>query len=378
MVEFSYWEHKHFFNYWDFCVVGGGITGLTTAIFIKRQNPAARVTVLERGVLPAGASTKNAGFACFGSISEILDDLSRMDQSDVYTLIQNRFRGLAELRKLINDKDLGFIPSGGYEVFTASQAALYERCMESLPELNRNLNKIIGSEVFIPADDKIKGFGFQGVDHLIGNPYEGTVDTGSMMLALTNLARHEGVNIYNGVEVRSIDTASVTPVLETSIGTIKPGKVVIATNGFASELLPGIDLVPARAQVLITRPIDNLKPFGCFHHEYGYNYFRNIDNRILLGGGRHLDKTHETTTRLDTTAEIQEYLESILRDIILPGVKFEVERRWSGIMGMGSSKRVILEAVGPSAVVAVRFGGMGVALGTFIGQKAAALISGKL
>ena len=53
---------------------------------------------------------------------------------------------------------------------------------------------------------------------------------------------------------------------------------------------------PARAQVLITKPIKNLQIKGTFHLDKGYYYFRNIDNRILFGGGRNLDfKTEETS-----------------------------------------------------------------------------------
>lgn len=69
----SYWEQKNFFRY-ELIVIGSGFTGLSTAINFKKKNPKARVLILEKGVFPTGASTKNAGFACFGSLTEILDD----------------------------------------------------------------------------------------------------------------------------------------------------------------------------------------------------------------------------------------------------------------------------------------------------------------
>ena len=65
----SFWE-KDFFIAYDHIVVGSGIVGLSTAIAIKEKQPNSRVLVLERGIFPTGASTKNAGFACFGSLSE--------------------------------------------------------------------------------------------------------------------------------------------------------------------------------------------------------------------------------------------------------------------------------------------------------------------
>ena len=75
---------------------------------------------------------------------------------------------------------------------------------------------------------------------------------------------------------------------------------------------------PARAQVLITKPIENLQIKGTFHLEKGYYYFRNIDNRILLGGGRNLDFTTEETSKFGLTTLVQNKLEEILKTTILP------------------------------------------------------------
>ena len=74
-MNLSYWELKSWLTNVDYTIVGSGIVGLNTALNLKKRFPKANILVLERGVLPQGASTKNAGFACFGSLSEILDDL---------------------------------------------------------------------------------------------------------------------------------------------------------------------------------------------------------------------------------------------------------------------------------------------------------------
>lgn len=374
MVQFSYWERKHFFNFWDFTIIGSGITGLTTAIFIKRKRPNARVVVLERGILPSGASTKNAGFACFGSPSEIIDDLKTNSDSDVFELVKNRYEGLQALRNLLTDEQTGYNPTGSFEVFTADEKSLYDESIEKLPFLNSKLRDFTGRDPFAEADSKIEEFEFAGVKHLIANVCEGIIDTGLMMKNLILLARNEGVEIFNGIEVQSLDYSADQPVLETNAGTIKTGFVVVTTNGFASKLAPDLDVKPARAQVLITEPIPNLKPFGCFHQNRGYNYFRRVDNRILLGGGRNLDIENETTDIMETTPKLQEYLEDLLHRMILPKTDFKIDRRWSGIMGVGDSKKVILKNIGPSTIIAVRFGGMGIALGTFIGQEVAGRI----
>ena len=75
------------------------------------------VLILEKGFLPQGASTKNAGFACFGSPTEILDDLKNLNEKEVVSLIKSRWDGLKLLRKNIGDKNIGYKCHGGYELF---------------------------------------------------------------------------------------------------------------------------------------------------------------------------------------------------------------------------------------------------------------------
>ena len=75
-MKYSYWELREWFSDIDFTVFGSGIVGLNCAMELKKKHPKARVLLLEKGMLPQGASTKNAGFACFGSLSELIDDLN--------------------------------------------------------------------------------------------------------------------------------------------------------------------------------------------------------------------------------------------------------------------------------------------------------------
>ena len=101
--------------------------------------------------------------------------------------------------------------------------------------------------------------------------------------------------------------------------------------------------MPARAQVLITKPIPNLTLNSTFHMDKGYYYFRSIDNRILLGGGRNLDFDGESTDQLNTTSVIQSALRNVLEKTIFPHQKIEIDYAWSGIMGIGASKQPIVK-----------------------------------
>ena len=113
---------------------------------------------------------------------------------------------------------------------------------------------------------------------------------------------------------------------------------------------------------------------GTFHLDEGYYYFRNIDNRILFGGGRNLDFKGEETATLGETDLIQNQLETILKESILPNTSFEIERRWSGIMGMGNQKKPIVKQISDNVFCGVRLGGMGIAIGSLVGKELADLI----
>jgi glycine/D-amino acid oxidase-like deaminating enzyme len=151
-------------------------------------------------------------------------------------------------------------------------------------------------------------------------------------------------------------------------------QLLVCTNGFAKQLIPELDVKPARAQVLVTSPIKDLSVEGCFHFDEGYYYFRNIDNRILLGGGRNLDFIGETTTEFNNTTLIVDRLKQMLEEMIIPGKSYHIEAIWSGIMGMGEQKNPIVKQVAPNIFCAVRLGGMGVAIGSLVGIEAVELM----
>jgi gamma-glutamylputrescine oxidase len=377
--ELSYWEQQSFFNNIDVVVIGSGIVGLAAAIHLKTLEPHSRVAILERGALPTGASTRNAGFACFGSITELLDDLTHMSEDAVLGVVEKRWTGLQRLRTLVGDDAIHFQQLGGYEMFSEAETDVFKTCAERIPELNDKIGRITQHpEVYKIVDERIAGFGFSGVKHLILNQPEGQVHTGKMMAALLKMAEAKGVEIFNGIAIEALEDGREGVTLQTGFGwTLQVPRVLVAVNGFARQLLPALDLFPARNQVLITQPVPGLKVEGCFHYDRGYFYFRNIDGRILLGGGRNLDMEVEKTAAFGSNERIRQALEKLLHEVVCPGQDVAIDRWWTGIMGLGPVKRPIVEKVSENVVVSVRLSGMGVAIGTLVGQEGAALLSGQ-
>lgn len=369
-MNLSYWEYKTWLSNIDFTIVGSGIVGLNCALVLRQKYPEAKIMVLEKGILPEGASTKNAGFACFGSISEIIADLNRHSGEEVVQLVSQRWKGIQLLRKNLGDSAIGYQQHGGHELFMETKEELYTTCRESLERVNTLLKPVFKTEAFQLQENR---FHFKNIkEQYITNILEAQIDTGKMMRALLYLVAKNDIRVWNAIQVEEFQETGNGVEVRTNAFAYKTKKLLIATNGFASQLIKE-KVQPARAQVLVTKPIPNLHVKGTFHLDEGYYYFRNIDNRILFGGGRNLDFKGEETYEQSETPLIQNRLEEMLAEIILPNTPFEVERRWSGTMGVGAVKKPILKQLSNNVYCGVRLGGMGVAIGSQIGRDLAEL-----
>jgi gamma-glutamylputrescine oxidase len=195
----SIWEERSFSGETALAVVGAGITGLFTALNYSRKHPDHRVVVLESGPHPVGASVKNAGFACFGSPSELLHDLDALGETTALQRVEERWHGLLELRQELGDEAIGFEPVGGYEIFRADNV-LYTRVAERFDSLNAALRGILGKDVFVWADDRIAAMGL-GAGHMTWNALEGAVDSGKLMRALLRKVQESGVEVRFNAKV---------------------------------------------------------------------------------------------------------------------------------------------------------------------------------
>ena len=370
--KWSYWEQKSFLKDIDLVVIGAGIVGYSTALSYKSTNPDAKIIVLERGILPSGASSKNAGFACFGSPTELFDDIQNFGEETVWKTVEKRWRGLQRLRTLIGDENIDFQQNGSWDLITTSEIEVANKVRSQIPYFNSQLEKITGEKNVFSEDENVsEKFGFEGIETSFYNRLEGQIDTSKMNEAFYRKSVEAGIHTLFATEVISIENNSV----KTINGDFEARNIAICTNGFAKQFIPDEDIQPARAQVLITEPIPDLKIEGTFHYQFGYYYFRNIDNRILFGGGRNIDFKGETTTEIETTEWIMSTLKELMSNVILPNVDFKIDHQWAGIMGVGETKAPIVKQLDENLFCGVRLGGMGVAIGTLVGEELAMLIS---
>ncbi|MEN2281552.1 FAD-binding oxidoreductase [Algoriphagus sp. SE2] len=374
---FSYWEQKNFLKY-DLIVIGSGFVGLSTAIHFKKKHPKSSVVVLERGIFPSGASSKNAGFACFGSLTEILDDFRHMSEDEVLGLVNKRYMGLKEIKKKFGKKELGYKDSKGYELLEESQLS----ALSELARVNKMLKGLFKEDVF----SEVKGFkkyGFSdSIKMVIQNKFEGELDPARYLKSLWDLAGKLGIRLLNGVNVSELNKDTGQVLAKNSWDgksfEFHGRQLAICTNAFTNQLLPQEDLNPGRGLVMVSEPLDfKISWKGSFHMDKGYVYFRKIDGRLLLGGARNVDFENEETTDFMINPKIESHLDRLANEVIFPGREIKWDTVWTGIMAFGKKKTPIIQQVGNRAVIAVRLGGMGVAIGWQVGKDLASLISEK-
>ncbi len=366
-MNFSYWEFDFYLKNIDFAVIGGGIVGMSSAYHLRQKFPSARIVVFERDFFSAGASSRNAGFACFGSPSEILADVEQNGWDSVLKTVQNRYQGLKALQSIIPMAQMDGMQNGGWEIFESSESEQFEAVANQLEFLNQQVKCVLG---FSPYHVGTLENGLQNISGAIAIDQEGMIHPGKMLGQWLQINRSAGVEVLYGLNIEQVDVESGS--FQIRGRWFHPNKLVICTNGLTPNLVSGLDVIPARNQVLVTEEVLNEPWDQTFHLREGYVYFRSIGKRVLIGGGRDLFRDQESTLELEETDNVYQYLKNTLEKFL--GKEVNIEHHWSGIMGMGKSKGPIVQPLSEKTYVAVRMGGMGVAIGTWVGQELANMV----
>ena len=350
MNTISYWEQQGFGKA-DWVIIGAGLVGLQSARRIKETFPAARVVVLDEHALGNAASLRNAGFACFGSAGEMLDEIARTSELEAVGLYEKRYLGIQKLLGRYGAARIGFQATGGTEVFSASDSEEAVRVFDHLNGLNAMLRSVHGKESFELCD---------------------TISAGMNVLKEGVLSPLEaGVEIYEGMRVLDWEESLGAVRLQLASGlVVECSRLLICTNGFSKRLIPNLAVSPARGQVFVTKSMGKLPFEGIFHADKGYIYFRELGgDRVLIGGGRNLDFVGEETMEMEVTHQFREYLKSYLESVVLPGRAVEFDYEWSGVMGMNENRNPIIGWHSDRVCLAVRMGGMGVALSSWVADE---------
>jgi gamma-glutamylputrescine oxidase len=372
----SFWEQDSFYARANVAIVGAGLLGLWTAYVLKTRQPRLRITLLDAAGTPLGASTRNAGFACFGSPSELLHDAA-LNEAAMWATLAMRYEGIEKTRRLLGHC-IDYDACGGYECYNTAAEPAPSR--QQLDWLNAGLQRITGlPQTFVLCAAKLEAFGLRHFTQMAGNPLEAGLHPGKLVQALQQLLAGMGVQqLY------------ATPIHHSQLGprgwqlysgqqpVLVAERLLYATNGFLAGQFPQLGLQPARGQVLLTPPLPGLSLRGTFHFKEGYYYWRHLQGRVLLGGARHLFVQQETATEAQTTAPVLAALLQFLHKHLpqAAGVQLHECTSWAGIMAQSGQKQPLLQALGSECWAAMCCNGMGVALAPVWAEKVADALLG--
>lgn len=369
LEHLSYWEKKVWKNTFDLVVVGSGITGATTAIQFKKRNPNKKVLIIEKRQLGFGASSKNAGFICLGSPSELINTLENSGEKILEELIRKKYHGIQILLRTFGAASVQASFQGGYEVFNNSE--LKEHVCGNLDKLNKIFQKVTKID---------KQFSISPTPlHLFQNEsikinFEGKLDSSKLLESIHRKLAILNIQTLYGCSVLEYEEKNDLMNIETSIGEIKSKKLLFATNAFSGESPTNLPVKPGRGFIKVTEALKIPFPNQNFHVDRGYTYFRKVDgNRLLIGGFRNLDKETEETTDVGTNPIIDQAINSLTESNIL-GFSPKWEHQWNGWMGFTENETPILKKIGNHTIAAVGMNGMGVALAPFMATDALKLL----
>ncbi len=267
----------------DVGIVGGGYTGLWTALALRRRDPALRITLLEADRCGLGPSGRNGGF-CHG----LWASLSRLRETfgdEAALAVARASDGAIPAVRALGD-DVWLRQGGMLKVATtAAQEAAVDRLVRTARELGvpREAVPLVPEEVALRCRSPIFGRGALLRDGA-------TVQPARLARALRRAALAAGVTIHERSRVTRIRPG----IVETSGGHLRARELVVATNAWMTGWKPVRGrLTSFGSYVVLTEPVRELlveigwtAGEGIVDGRMFLHYFRTTrDGRVLMGSG---------------------------------------------------------------------------------------------
>ena len=325
----SYWRQALSTFECDVLVIGAGICGLSAAVHLQRRG--LKVCVVERHVIGAGASSRNAGF------------LMRGAAENYAAAIREYGRDKARLIWRWTEENLAGLRSEGVESLPNYQRV--PSCLLALGEEERA--ELEASQRLLHED----GF---NVQWLQAGPTTRTLDsawsTGKPLAGLLNpddaacnpveVLHHLASKLHRPVmdrqEVIRLESDDSGVITHASSVTIKARYALLCTNAYLPLLAPSSThlVKPRRGQMLAIRAAGRVLKYS-YYANHGYEYFRQAaDGTIVVGGGRKQHAETEVGYEDVTTPALQSDLEAFAASILgMERESLSIISRWSGTMG---------------------------------------------
>lgn len=323
----------------DVAIVGGGFTGLWTALTLRERDPSLRVTLLEAEICGAGPSGRNGGFVhgYWGSLPStrgVLGDEDAVRLARAAEAIVPGVRAFAEGRH----EDVGLREAGMLMVSAApAQDAAVDHAVEAAAAVGHSEEARPLSREEVAAHCASPAFR-RGVFFRDA----ATVEPGLLVRALRRAVLDAGVTVHECTPVTRVRGQELT----TPGGTVRAREIVLATNAALSAWRPASrSLTNFGSYVVLTEPApDVLEAIGWTGGEairdarMFLHYFRTTsDGRVLMGSATGpIGFAGRVDDRFSFDGPSAARAEAGLRRL-LPGLAgVRVERAWGGPIDVSS------------------------------------------
>lgn len=320
----------------DICIVGGGYTGLWTALQIKRQAPAKEVVLLESDICGAGASGRNGG--CVLSWATKFMTLCRLFGLDeAVRLVRASEQAIEEIGNFVRDHriDCDFRHDG--VLYTATADAQVGNADAVIAELaSHGLN----SYMTLPVDDARRRSGTARTLAGVFSPRGATVQPALLVRGMRRVAMEMGVRIHEHSPVLSVD-AGPRPRVRTQRGSVEADKLVLALNAWMPQLFPEFErtIVVVSSDMVVTEPrpdllaktelADGLAVLDS--RTFVYYYHSTADGRIMLGkGGNTFAYGARMLPVFDQPSPYRESMAQALGNFFPPFAAQPIAASWNG------------------------------------------------
>ena len=274
----------------DVVILGGGYTGMWTALQLKDRDPGLDIVILEQDICGGGPSGRNGGFvnSWWSGLSHICEDfgdeaalrLCRMGEDSVHAI--GAFCAANDIDAwFAPDGDLGFATSKAQIGEWADIVTAAERLgiMDQISVLTTQESRaLVDSPVF-----------FGGIKTTHG----ATVQPARLARGMRRVLQENGVRIYEGSPVTRFGQGDPA-IAETPGGSVRAGQAVIALNAWASHWKRFRRAITVRGSyIVLTEPApDKLEVLGwtnlsgLWDYRAALHYVRTTpDGRIAFGVG---------------------------------------------------------------------------------------------
>ena len=274
----------------DVCIVGGGYTGLWTAILLKEQAPQLKIVIVERERCGSGASGRNGG--CLLTWSAKFMTLRRLfGTSEALRLVKASEEATYEIRDFCRQHQLDAevrIDGALYTATNRSQLGSMDAVMAELDALASN------HWHYLTPQEARQRAGSAAMLEGVFSPAAGSVHPGKLALGLAQVARNMGIAIFEHSPMQQL-VSSTPPRVQCTSGSVRAGKVVLAMNAWMATAFPQFSrsIAVVSSDMIITEPCaESLAAIGLDHgasicdSRIFVHYWRtSADGRLMLGKG---------------------------------------------------------------------------------------------